>query len=148
MERRKILLGIATAPGWLPRICAAQAKTSVWIPLSRLAEPWSSVEFTYPAADPVPGIIVRLRDGTLYAASRICPHQSCQLLYRTDKREISDTFEVEVGNPVLACPCHFSVFDLAQKGKVLNGPAPRGPVTFELKVAGDRVTVLKMEGER
>ncbi|TMH35768.1 MAG: Rieske 2Fe-2S domain-containing protein, partial [Betaproteobacteria bacterium] len=48
----------------------------------------------------------------------------------------------------LACPCHFSVFDLAQKGKVLNGPAPRGPVTFELKVADGRVTVLKMEGER
>ena len=148
MERRKILLGIATAPGWLPRVCAAQAKASVSIPLSRLAEPWSSVEFTYPAAEPVPGIIVRLRDGTLYAASRICPHQSCQLLYKTDKQEISDTFEVEAGNPVLACPCHFSVFDLAQKGKVLNGPAPHGPVTFELKVADGRVTVLKMEGER
>jgi len=148
MKRREILLGIATAFGWLPQICAAQAKTSVTIPLSRLAEPWSSVEFTYPAAEPVPGIIVRLRDGTLYAASRICPHQSCQLLYKTDKQEISDTFEVETGIPVLACPCHFSVFDLAQKGKVLNGPAPRGPVTFELKVAGDRVTVLKMEGER
>jgi arsenite oxidase small subunit len=148
MKRRKILLGIATAPGWLPAVCAAQAKESVTIPLSRLAEPWSSVEFTYPAAEPVPGIVVRLRDGTLYAASRICPHQSCRLLYKTDRQEISDTFEVETGNPVLACPCHFSVFDLAQKGKVLNGPAPRGPVTFELKVAGDRVTVLKMEGER
>src|SRR5205807_1384223 len=84
-----------------------------------LSEPWSSVEFTYPAAEPVPGIIVRLRDGTLYAASRICPHQSCQLLYKTDSQEISDTFDVEAGNPVLACPCHFSVFDLAQKGKVL-----------------------------
>ena len=71
MRRREILLGIATAFGWLPQICAAQAKTSVTIPLSRLAEPWSSVEFTYPAAEPVPGIIVRLRDGTLYAASRI-----------------------------------------------------------------------------
>jgi Rieske Fe-S protein len=148
MKRRKILLGIATAPSWLPRVCAAQAKASVTIPLSRLAEPWSSVEFTYPAAEPVPGIIVRLRDGTLYAASRSCPHQGCQLLYKTDKQEISDTFDVEAGNPVLACPCHFSVFDLAQKGKVLNGPAPRGLVTFELKVAGDRVTVLKMEGER
>ena len=83
------------------KICAAQAKASVTIALSRLAEPWSSVEFTYPAAEPIPGIIVRLRDGTLYAASRICPHQSCQLLYKTDKQEISDTFEVEAGNPVL-----------------------------------------------
>ena len=141
MERRKILLGIATAPGWLPRVCAAQAKTFVSIPLSRLAEPWSSVEFTYPAAEPVPGIIVRLRDGTLYAASRICPHQSCQLLYKTDKQEISDAFEVEAGNPVLVCPCHFSVFDIANGGKVLSGPATAPPLQLNVEARDGKIFI-------
>jgi Rieske Fe-S protein len=164
MKRRKVLLGIATAPGWLPLVCSAQAQSPtqapaqanataaggpVRIPLSRLAAPWSSVEFTYasPSGAAVPGIIVRLADGTLYGASRVCPHLSCTVQYRTNAQEINDTFDVQVQNPAFACPCHFSVFDLAKNGKVVGRPAPRAPFRFELKVEGDHVAVVRLEGE-
>jgi cytochrome b6-f complex iron-sulfur subunit len=53
-------------------------------------------------------ILVHLESGDFAAYSAICTHRGCTVGY-------SD------GN--LACPCHGSVFDPANDGAVVNGPA-------------------------
>ena len=46
-----------------------------------------------------------------YASSLICPHNKCTVMYVPDVNMARDSFNVETSTPVLACPCHFSVFD-------------------------------------
>jgi Rieske Fe-S protein len=55
-----------------------------------------------------PAVLVHLESGEFVAYSAVCTHQRCTVGY-------SD------GN--LACPCHGSVFDPANGGAVVNGPA-------------------------
>jgi Rieske Fe-S protein len=46
-----------------------------------------------------------------------------------------DSFSVKTSTPILGCPCHFSVFDIAQGGKVISGPAPKPPLQLTVRVA-------------
>jgi nitrite reductase/ring-hydroxylating ferredoxin subunit len=55
-----------------------------------------------------PALLVHLENGDFVAYSATCTHQGCEVAYRD-------------GN--LACPCHGSVFDPANGGEVINGPA-------------------------
>ncbi|MDX6732960.1 MAG: ubiquinol-cytochrome c reductase iron-sulfur subunit, partial [Baekduia sp.] len=56
----------------------------------------------------------------LLAYSKICTHAGCAVaLYRDPK------FDPTQPRPALACPCHYSVFDVARGAKVLDGPAGR-----------------------
>ena len=105
----------------------------------------------------VPGYIIRLpesarttdlekKDGIAVYA-RICPHLGCIFNFETDKKHITSAYSVPEGrlpnNPVFACPCHFSTYNLAEAGKVIFGPAPRPPRRFFYSIteAGDvRVT--------
>jgi arsenite oxidase small subunit len=99
-----------------------------------LAKAWAAVEFTFDLDGVrVPGIVIRLPDDRWYASSLICPHAKCTARYFSDVGVASDTFDVAAKNPVLGCPCHFSVFDVADGGKVIHGPAPNPPL--QLKVA-------------
>ncbi len=66
------------------------------------AEPFTDEENGEPA------FLVHLDNGEFVAYSAICTHRQCEVAY-------SD------GN--LACPCHGSVFDPADGGAVMNGPA-------------------------
>jgi arsenite oxidase small subunit len=111
--------------------------------LSDLAQPWSAVKFTLPDADgsPMPCIIVRLPGDKWYASSLICPHNKCTVMYVTDVNMARDSFNVETNTPVLACPCHFSVFDPAQNGRVIGGPAPNPPFQLSVEVRGNDVFV-------
>lgn len=92
----------------------------------------------------VPGYVVKLppegrvtdqerRDG-IAVYSRICPHLGCIFNIERDKQRITRAYSVPLGrlpeNPVFACPCHFSTYDLARAGKVIFGPAPRPPRRF------------------
>lgn len=79
----------------------------------------SAVEFT----DEETGqqaVLVHLEGGDFAAYSAICTHRQCVVGY-------SD------GN--LACPCHGSVFDPANGGAVVNGPAtqPLPEIPVELR---------------
>jgi arsenite oxidase small subunit len=110
---------------------------------SALAEPWAAVEFTFELeGERVPGIVIRLPGGRWYASSLICPHANCAVKYFTDVTVARDTFDVAASNPVLGCPCHFSVFDVADGGKVLSGPAAQAPRQLAVEARDGRVFIV------
>jgi arsenite oxidase small subunit len=93
------------------------------------------------SGDPMPGIVIRLPGGGWYASSLICPHNKCDVMYVRDLAVARDSFNVEVDSPVLACPCHFSVFDILRHGHVISGPAPDAPVQLNVEVREGKVFV-------
>jgi len=125
---------------------AVQAGT-VALPLDQLKSPWDSVPFTF-GSDNVPGLIIRLPDGRLTVVSRICPHQKCFMDLLTDPIQVLRETTFEPPGPVLACPCHASIFDLQNGGKVLFGPAPRPPDRFQFQLEGDRVVITGLDQSR
>lgn len=61
------------------------------------------------------------------AYSRLCTHAGCPVaLYRAAARQ-------------LLCPCHQSVFDVVDSGKVVSGPADHALPRLPIEVAGDGV---------
>jgi ubiquinol-cytochrome c reductase iron-sulfur subunit len=76
--------------------------------------------------------LVRLRDD-LRAYSRICTHAGCAVcVFRARESE-------------LVCPCHYSVFDAANGGAIVSGPASR-PLP-ELPLGLDADGYLVAEGD-
>lgn len=67
-----------------------------------------------------PAVLVHLDSGDFVAYSAVCTHQGCTVAYKGGQ---------------LACPCHGSIFDPANGGSVVNGPAqqplPEIPVKVE-----------------
>jgi len=126
-ERRRLILGLAALPvaAAFPGAARGAEPVLAVVDQAKLAAPWSSAEFTFELdGDRVPGIVVRLPDGRWYASSLICSHMKCVVRYFSDVAMARDTFDVAAENPVLGCPCHFSVYDVANRGKVIGGPAP------------------------
>jgi len=64
----------------------------------------------------------------IVAYSAICTHNGCPV---TGMRN----------SHTLLCPCHESEFDLADKGKVVHGPAERRLANLPLQTTGDAITV-------
>ncbi len=64
--------------------------------------------------------------GDIVAFSIVCQHLGCVVGYRAKSGSAP--------GPVGACPCHGSVFDMINGGKVLSGPSPRNipQVTLQL----------------
>jgi len=141
---------------------AAQAPPAV--PLKELAAPWSFVEFEFtkrikthrglrPSA--FPGYLIKLPDAigkqhalkdNLYAVSRICPHEGCPINFYRQRQDVPYPLSPEeFPHPMLVCTCHQSIFDPAQNGKVLAGPATRPPWTFDLVVEKGRVIIKDLE---
>lgn len=69
-------------------------------------------------------VLVRLDSGDFVAYSAVCTHQQCIVDYK---------------NGQLACPCHGSIFDPANGGAVVNGPANRPLPEIPVKVEGGNV---------
>ena len=135
MRRRKLLAGLAALPLLGSRGVRATALATVR--LERLSEAWSAEEFEFDAAgDRQPGILVRLPQDRWYASSMLCSHNNCKLMFVRDLAMARDSFSVKTTNPILGCPCHFSVFDIAQGGKVMTGPAPKPPLQLRVRIAG------------
>jgi Rieske Fe-S protein len=93
----------------------------------------------------IPGYIVKLPNNDIVAYSRICPHLGCIFNFVKDPTECAKGYNFKPAGPVFACPCHLSVYDLAQDGKVVSGPAPRPPRKFEVKKEGNEYAVLSLE---
>lgn len=97
----------------------------------------------------VPGFAVKLPKeygGDVVAYSRICPHLGCIFNYVPDPAEVARGYNYSgATRPMFCCPCHLSVYDIANGGKVVSGPAPRPPRSFEIKREGDKVTISKLE---
>jgi Rieske Fe-S protein len=102
----------------------------------------------------IPGYAVRLPDQTgdpknhyIMVYSRICPHLGCIFNFEQDPSVVARNYGgFRPDGPVFACPCHLSIYDLAQGGKVVSGPAPRPPYEFEFKIEGDNVIVTAPPG--
>ncbi|MFL5954563.1 MAG: ubiquinol-cytochrome c reductase iron-sulfur subunit [Gaiellaceae bacterium] len=78
-----------------------------------------------------PVVVVRLASREIVAYSKICTHAGCAIaLYR------KPTFAPTQPKPALVCPCHYSTFDPADRGKVLFGPAGRALPQLPLLVDG------------
>ena len=72
----------------------------------------------------------RAGDGVI-AFSAVCTHAGCDVItWHADRR-------------LLECPCHNSVYDPMEAGKVVGGPAPRPLPALPLRVADGRLVVAK-----
>jgi arsenite oxidase small subunit len=145
-SRRRMVVGLLSIPLAIVQTSAARAAPGQPVAhLSDMAQPWSAVKFTLPDADgsDMPCIVVRLPGDKWYASSLICPHNKCTIMYVPDVNMARDSFNVETITPVLACPCHFSVFDPAQNGRVIGGPAPNPPLQLRVEVRGNDVFVSR-----
>lgn len=134
----------ATAPFLIRGAFGAEAGPVAVASTEELASAWSFKEFTFSKEIEIrgvrqvssfPGIAIRLPDLSLYVISLVCPHEGCQ---------------IEFDEPLLVCPCHRSLFDPLQDGKVLSGPAPRSPWHFDFVIDKGKIVVRDLEpgGER
>ncbi len=119
-------------------------------------EPWTCIPFvfqqSYKEYNPegmevrkIPGYAVKLPNGDVVAYSRICPHLGCIFNFVKDPDEAAKGYNFRPEGPVFACPCHLSVYDIAQNGKVVSGPAPRPPRKFEIKKEGGSYNIISLE---
>jgi len=78
-----------------------------------------------------PGVLVQLASGTIVAFDAVCTHAGCTVEYVAQNRD-------------LECPCHGAVFDPANGGAVLAGPAPSPllalPITIDQKTGEIRLS--------
>lgn len=93
----------------------------------------------------IPGFAVKLPTGEIVAYSRICPHLGCIFNFVKDPAECQKGYNFLPQGPVFACPCHLSVYDIADGGKVVSGPAPRPPRKFDVKIEGDKISIVSLE---
>ncbi len=145
-SRRRLLLGLVSLPTLVAvnRAPAADGSSLAVIDQKALPEPWAAAEFSFELdGERVPGIVVKLPGERWYASSLICPHAKCIARYFRDVTMAQDTFDVAAKNPVLGCPCHFSVFDVANGGQVISGPAPNPPQQLTVEVRNGKVLVSK-----
>jgi Rieske Fe-S protein len=92
------------------------------------------------------GTLWRLESGSFDVWSVLCPHEICEVERISDPAALAQHVSVALPRrPLLACPCHFSVFDPEARGARLAGPAPRGLYRFGFEVAGDRVRIDRIE---
>jgi ubiquinol-cytochrome c reductase iron-sulfur subunit len=94
-----------------------------------------------------PVVVVRIEPATLrlpadrrgwapegfLAYSKICTHAGCAVsLFRYP------VYEPLSSGPALACPCHYSTFDVRRAAKVIFGPAGRPLPQLPLRIDGQR----------
>ena len=139
-------MGLVSLPtlAAVPRATVAEESKLAVADQRTLAEPWAAVEFTFEVeGERVPGIVIKLPGERWYASSLICTHAKCVMRYFTDVTVARDTFDVAAKNPVLGCPCHFSVFDVANGGEVISGPAPNAPLQLTVEARDGKVFISR-----
>ena len=124
--------------------------------LSTLSELWSSAPFTLKTqASEIPALALRVPEtvpgglsvgGRHYLAfSRVCTHQGCPVSLRRDLGTLEVAFNYRAEHPVLACPCHLSVFAPLEAGKAVSGPARRPLPRVQLKADGNELLAVGLE---
>ncbi len=128
-------------------------RETIEIPLARLQGAGSQASFRAWIDEPATaagelllrGVALRLRSGAVDAFCVTCPHEICEIEMVAN----GDRLPKELGplprRPLLACPCHFSVFDPEARGRLLAGPSPRGLYRFALDVVGEFVRIDRIE---
>ncbi|MGB3632595.1 MAG: Rieske (2Fe-2S) protein [Rubrobacteraceae bacterium] len=82
----------------------------------------SAMEFTNEGQ---PAVLVHLENGDFAAYSAVCTHQQCEVAYQEGQ---------------LACPCHGSLFDPANGGEVVNGPAQQPLPEIPVQLQNGQIT--------
>jgi thiosulfate dehydrogenase (quinone) large subunit len=77
-----------------------------------------------------PGVLLKLRDGTIVAFDAVCTHAGC-------------TVEYDQPSGYLVCPCHGAAFDPAKQAQVIAGPTnqPLAPIPIHVDTATGRITL-------
>ncbi|HRH40249.1 MAG TPA: Rieske 2Fe-2S domain-containing protein [Pyrinomonadaceae bacterium] len=87
-------------------------------------QPGSALNFRYPNEKET-AILIRAKDGKLYAYGQKCTHLSCPVYYSKDHDR-------------LECPCHDGGFDV-HDGRNLYGPPPRPLDKIEIEERGGEI---------
>ena len=77
---------------------------------------------------PQPAVLIHMQDGSWVAYSAVCTHKGCEVGYQLQTQQ-------------LGCPCHGSVFDPAQSGQVVQGPAQQPLEQIPVEASGGNVTL-------
>jgi Rieske Fe-S protein len=85
--------------------------------------------------------------------SRICPHLGCIFNFIPDWHNVTSGYGGFVPrkgeqHPLMACPCHFSIYDPEypnDPGNVISGPAPRGARYFRFEIREEDIVVTAAE---
>lgn len=148
LSRRELLsAGAAGLTAGLASSSAGPARSQTAqmpvLEVARLADlaPGRAVEFTYPDVDSPAILIVLDEPGengigpnrNIVAYSTLCTHKGCQVGWNAGQR-------------MLICPCHWSSFDPAKKGRIIIGQASQGLPQIVLKVEGDMVQATGVDG--
>jgi Rieske Fe-S protein len=97
----------------------------------------------------IPGFILKLPGGDVVAYSRICPHLGCIFKFVPNPADVASGYNYKPPagheHPYFCCPCHFSVYDPLQNGKVVSGPAPRPPRSFTIEKQAGTYKIVSLE---
>lgn len=100
----------------------------------------------------VPGFAIRTAPDKVVAFSRRCPGRTGILNYKAEMccGCIQSSLEtcccaMTVKKPVLICSTCYSVFDIANEGRILFGPAPRPPRRFNVSRQGEFISINQLE---
>ena len=85
--------------------------------------------------------------------SRICPHLGCIYNFEPDWRNVKVGYGGFAApewerHALMACPCHFSIYDPlypGDPGNIISGPAPRGARYFRFEIRGEDIVVTDVE---
>jgi arsenite oxidase small subunit len=148
MSRRQMLslgamAGVAAGVGsaqWAAAETATTFPAAAIAPLAEL-EPGAEIAFTYPDEDS-PAVLLRFAgpveggigpDQSIVAYSTLCTHKGCPVAYNAERK-------------MLICPCHWSSFDPAKRGRMIIGQASQGLPQITLRIAAGTIEAVGVEG--
>jgi Rieske Fe-S protein len=93
-------------------------------------------------------------DTDIVLFSRICPHLGCIFNFVPEWHNVTTGYggfvpPTREKHALMACPCHFSIYDPeypGDPGNVISGPAPRGARYFRFVIRGEDIVVTGAEG--
>jgi len=137
------MAGVAAGVGptqWAAAETPATFPTATVTPLAEL-EPGAEIAFDYPDADS-PAVLLRFAgpvdggigpDQSIVAYSLLCTHKGCPVAYNAERK-------------MLICPCHWSSFDPAKRGRMIIGQASQGLPQITLRIEAGMIEAVGVEG--
>jgi len=150
VSRRRLLslgaaAGIAAGTGGLRGAAAGNSKSAQppEVGIAALSEiaAGAVIQFAYPDENS-PAILLRLEgpaeggvgpDHSIVAYSLLCTHKGCPLSWNAEQK-------------MLICPCHWSSFDPALKGRMIIGQASQSLPQITLRITAGNVHAVGIEG--
>jgi Rieske Fe-S protein len=74
-----------------------------------------------------------------------CSHEACEVKLLEDTSAVKSVQEVRPEHPLVVCPCHASIYDPLDQGRLLSGPAPRGLYRFKFQRKDDHIEITHIE---